>query len=73
MELLDCAFPSLAGITLTDDPHKAFEGVDYALLVGTKLFMVLAHLKVVNQGLREWREEICSLRMPISFPPKVRP
>lgn len=34
MELLDCAFPSLAGITLTDDPHKAFEGVDYALLVG---------------------------------------
>ena len=34
MELLDCAFPSLAGITLTDDPNKAFEGVDYALLVG---------------------------------------
>lgn len=34
MELLDCAFPSLAGITLTQDANKAFEGVDYALLVG---------------------------------------
>jgi malate dehydrogenase len=34
MELLDCAFPSLHSIVLTADPLQAFEGVDYALLVG---------------------------------------
>jgi len=34
MELRDCAFPTLAGIVTTDDPKVAFEGVDYALLVG---------------------------------------
>jgi malate dehydrogenase len=34
MELEDCAFPLLAGVVPTDDPHTAFEGVNYALLVG---------------------------------------
>jgi malate dehydrogenase len=34
MELDDCAFPLLAGVVPTDDPAKAFEGVNYALLVG---------------------------------------
>ncbi|MGH9214252.1 MAG: malate dehydrogenase [Acidimicrobiales bacterium] len=34
MELDDCAFPLLAGVVGTDDPARAFEGVDYALLVG---------------------------------------
>jgi len=34
MELRDCAFPNLVDIVCTDDPHVAFEGVDYALLVG---------------------------------------
>jgi len=36
MELKDCAFPTLKGIVTTDDPNKAFEGTDYALLVGAK-------------------------------------
>jgi len=34
MELRDCAFPSLVDIVCTDNPNVAFEGVDYALLVG---------------------------------------
>jgi malate dehydrogenase len=36
MELEDCAFPLLAGIVQTDDPHEAFGDVDYALLVGSR-------------------------------------
>lgn len=36
MELNDCAFPLLAGITASDQPDVAFAGVDYALLVGSK-------------------------------------
>ncbi|HLU50357.1 MAG TPA: malate dehydrogenase, partial [Planctomycetota bacterium] len=36
MEIADCAFPLLAGLELTDDPNKAFSGVDWALLVGSK-------------------------------------
>lgn len=36
MELDDCAFPLLAGVVQTDDAHRAFEGVDYALLVGSR-------------------------------------
>ncbi|MGY6502822.1 MAG: malate dehydrogenase [Acidimicrobiales bacterium] len=36
MELDDCAFPLLRGIVQTDDANKAFDGVDYALLVGSR-------------------------------------
>jgi malate dehydrogenase len=36
MELEDCAFPLLDGVVQTDDPNVAFEGVDYALLVGSR-------------------------------------
>ena len=36
MELDDCAFPLLRGIVRTDDPDVAFEGADYALLVGSR-------------------------------------
>ena len=36
MELEDCAFPLLTGIVQTDDPHIAFEGVNTALLVGSR-------------------------------------
>jgi len=36
MELNDCAFPLLRGIVQTDDAAKAFEGADYALLVGAR-------------------------------------
>ncbi|MGW9113634.1 malate dehydrogenase [Microbacterium sp. NPDC055683] len=36
MELVDGAFPQLAGLTLTDDPRVAFEGADLALLVGAR-------------------------------------
>src|SRR3954469_2558990 len=34
MELEDCGFPTLQKIVVTDDPNKAFAGVNYALLVG---------------------------------------
>ena len=36
MELDDCAFPLLAGIDINDDPTKAFDGVNIALLVGAR-------------------------------------
>lgn len=36
MELNDGAFPLLAGIETSDDPMEAFDGADYALLVGAK-------------------------------------
>jgi malate dehydrogenase len=34
MELEDCAFPLLTGVVCTDDPARAFEGVNWSLLVG---------------------------------------
>lgn len=36
MELQDCAFPLLTGVTATDDVNKGFEGVDFALLIGAR-------------------------------------
>lgn len=36
MELDDCAFPNLAGVEIFDDPVKAFDGVNVALLVGAR-------------------------------------
>jgi malate dehydrogenase len=36
MELDDCAFPLLDGTVRTDSAEEAFEGVDYALLVGSR-------------------------------------
>jgi malate dehydrogenase len=36
MELDDCAFPLLDSIHITDDPAVAFEGVSWAMLVGSK-------------------------------------
>jgi malate dehydrogenase len=36
MELVDCAFPLLAAIDLHDDPREAFDGVNVALLVGSR-------------------------------------
>ncbi|HYL50782.1 MAG TPA: malate dehydrogenase, partial [Acidimicrobiia bacterium] len=36
MELEDCAFPLLAGIDTSDDADAAFDGVNYALLVGAR-------------------------------------
>jgi malate dehydrogenase len=36
MELDDCAFPLLKGIVQSDDPHEAFAGASYALLVGAR-------------------------------------
>src|SRR5437899_12632124 len=35
MELDDCSFPTLEDIIITDDPNKAFAGVNWALLVGS--------------------------------------
>jgi malate dehydrogenase len=36
MELDDCAFPTLAGVQIGDDPNKVFDGVNLALLVGAR-------------------------------------
>jgi len=36
MELDDCAFPLLDSVTISDDANVAFEGVNWALLVGSK-------------------------------------
>src|SRR6056297_1440677 len=36
MELLDCAFPTLAGVVSTDQPEVAFGDANYAMLVGAK-------------------------------------
>jgi malate dehydrogenase len=36
MELVDCAFPLLAGLDLHDDASDAFEGVNIALLIGSR-------------------------------------
>ncbi|MBK9181396.1 MAG: malate dehydrogenase [Acidimicrobiales bacterium] len=36
MELEDCAFPLLADVTATDDPHVAFGDANVALLVGAR-------------------------------------
>jgi len=36
MELVDCAFPLLAGIDIYDDPKPAFDGANVALLIGAR-------------------------------------
>ncbi|HEV7896552.1 MAG TPA: malate dehydrogenase [Planosporangium sp.] len=36
MELQDCAFPLLHSVEVTDDPRRAFDGVNVALLVGAR-------------------------------------
>jgi malate dehydrogenase len=36
MELIDCAFPLLAGLDLHDNPADAFDGTSVALLVGSR-------------------------------------
>ncbi|MCZ7538404.1 MAG: malate dehydrogenase [Anaerolineae bacterium] len=36
MELDDCAFPLLRGVVATDDPKVAFDGANWAILVGGK-------------------------------------
>ncbi len=35
MELEDCSFDRLKGVVVTDDPLKAFDGVNWAILVGS--------------------------------------
>lgn len=36
MELDDCAFPLLENVVVTDDPNVAFDGINWAMLVGSK-------------------------------------
>jgi malate dehydrogenase len=36
MELDDCAFPTLAGVEIGDDPEKVFDGANLAMLVGAR-------------------------------------
>ncbi len=36
MELEDCAFPLLDSVEITDDPYVAFDGANWALLIGAK-------------------------------------
>ncbi len=54
MELDDCAFPLLAGTELTSKPEVAFDGADWALLVGAaprKQGMERSDLLSVNGGI----------------------
>ena len=54
MELDDCAFPLLAGTIETADPNEAFNGADYALLVGSmprKAGMERSDLLEANGGI----------------------
>ncbi len=36
MELLDCAYPLLSSVTISDSADAAFDGADYVFLVGAK-------------------------------------
>lgn len=36
MELDDCAFPTLAGMTASDQPEIAFDGINVAMLIGSR-------------------------------------
>jgi len=36
MELLDCAFPTIESMNITDSAEEAFDGVHWALLIGSK-------------------------------------
>jgi malate dehydrogenase len=36
MEMLDCAFPLLTSVETSDDAETAFDGINYALLVGSR-------------------------------------
>ncbi|MEO5362076.1 MAG: malate dehydrogenase [Magnetococcus sp. DMHC-8] len=36
MELEDCAFPTLTGVTVTDQAEVAFDGINWALLIGSR-------------------------------------
>jgi len=54
MELEDCAFPLLAGIEPTSDVKTAFDGVNWALLVGSvprKAGMERGDLLTINGGI----------------------
>ena len=54
MELNDCAFPLLHGVVATDKLEEAFDGVDYAFLVGAmprKQGMERADLLEANGGI----------------------
>lgn len=54
MELSDCAFPLLAGLEATADPAVAFDGVSWALLVGSvprRAGMERRDLLTVNGGI----------------------
>ena len=54
MELDDCAFPLLHGYDTSDDPNKAFDGAQIALLVGSmprKAGMERADLLEANGGI----------------------
>jgi malate dehydrogenase len=54
MELDDCAFPVLAGTVETADANEAFNGADYALLVGSmprKAGMERSDLLAANGGI----------------------
>jgi malate dehydrogenase len=59
MELEDCAFPLLAEVKATDQAHEAFEGADWAILVGgfprkegmSRADLIIANSKIfVPQG-----------------------
>src|SRR5690606_5863337 len=51
MELDDCAFPLLDKVVISDDPKVAFDGVNWALLIGSRprsKGLHRAHLDQIN-------------------------
>lgn len=54
MELQDCAFPLLQDVVITSDPNKAFENVNWAVLIGAaprKAGMERSDLLQMNGGI----------------------
>lgn len=48
MELRDSAFPLIEDIVVTDNVEKAFEGVDYALLVGMYKYKKYIFITIID-------------------------
>ena len=61
MELVDCAFPLLAGLDLHDDPNDAFDGVEHR-----------AARRARVRAPRAWSAPSCSRRTARSSPPRAR-
>jgi len=85
MELKDCAFPLVHGIVASSDAQKAFEGADFAMLVGAKprskgmergdLLKENANIFSIQGKVRQFpyvSSFKCGINRPYRFPPLRR-